>query len=308
MGVVSGYFWYTDKLKPVSDSSKRESFVIKENETATSILNRLESQGLIKSALASRIYLRINPLANNLRPGAYVLTASNSATEIIKRLSSGPQDVWVTIPEGWRKEQIALRVDSTLSGISDRFDPVEFIKLTKNLEGQLFPDTYLLPLDATAQDVVRILTTNFAKKTGLSMPNDQNIVILASLIERESRVPSERPIIAGILKNRLDNGWLLNVDATIQYARDSLNCPNLSVECKYWTPIYDTKLPSLYNTYIHLGLPPTAISNPGLSSIEAAKNPSSTPYFFYLHDPTGQVHYAVSLAEHNQNVDKYLRP
>ncbi len=299
--VIGGWLYYS--FQPVSSVSNNTSFVIRENESGTQILSRLQSSGLIRSALVGRLYLRLTGGSTAFRPGAYVLTPNQPFMTQLQILSTGPQDIWVTFPEGWRREQYAGRLTSVLSGPASKFNPSEFLTLTSPLEGQLFPDTYLIPLDATSSDIVRILTANFTSKTQLTLPKDQDLLILASLIERESKSPAERPVIAGILKNRLDSGWFLGVDATVQYAVDSETLPD-----KYWQPISNTKYSSKYNTYSILGLPPTPICNPGLNSIQAALNPASTPYFYYLHAPDGTVHFAKTLAEHNSNIDKYLSP
>lgn len=299
---ISAYSWYTQSLTPVSSESTKNSFVVSENESATSVLTRLESAGLIRSSLAARIYLRLTNASTSLLPGAYVLTPNKSFAQVFQVMTSPPQDVWVTFPEGWRHEQFGYRLESVLAGPNSRFKISEFLAQAAPLEGQLFPDTYLINVDSTAADIIRILTANFTKKTGLNPVSDRDTIIIASLIERESRNDSERPVIAGIIKNRLDQGWLLNIDATIQYAVDTTTKP-----AKYWQPITDTKYPSVYNTYLNLGLPPGPISSPSLSSIRAAQTPAKTDFMFYLHDPEGVIHYARTLPEHNSNVDKYLR-
>jgi UPF0755 protein len=139
------------------------------------------------------------------------------------------------------------------------------------------------------------MTSTFESKTSeLELTRDQ--VILASLIERETITDEERPIVAGILNNRLDIGMALQVDATIQYAKGS------------WDPILpqDKALNSPYNTYKFPGLPPGPIANPGLTSLKAVANPEETDFFYYLHDSKGKIYYAKTLEEHNQNITKYL--
>ena len=134
--------------------------------------------------------------------------------------------------------------------------------------------------------------------------DDKNTLILASLLEREAKGLDDKKIVAGILLNRLHLAMPLQVDASVQYAKDSLLKPE-----KYWQPITreDLKIDSPYNTYKNSGLPPSPICNPGLNSLIAAYHPSPTDYIYYIHDTTGQIHYAKTLDEHNANVAKYLR-
>jgi len=135
------------------------------------------------------------------------------------------------------------------------------------------------------------------------------IVTLASIIERETKTDSERPVVAGILFNRLDIGMGLQVDASLQYAVANAKCKMLNAKCENWWPILskeDLRIESPYNTYKYRGLPPAAIANPGLSSLKAVVFPQETNYLYYLHDADGVIHFAATLDEHNENVRKYL--
>jgi UPF0755 protein len=256
--------------------------------------------------------LRLNNLSSRLKPGGYILTSDLSTSQILAILVSGPKDIRVTIPEGWRREQIAGKVASALSGPGSRFDPTEFIEESATLEGQLFPDTYFISPQASSVDVIKLFTANFYKKTGLNVLDQpaQEVLIIASLIEREAKFDSERATIAGILSKRYGAGWPLQVDASVQYAADSYNCRNRPLTCDWWPPLTATQFPSAYNTYLHPGLPPTPISNPGLASINAARNKENThtPFWYYLHDSQGKAHFATTLTEHQFNIDKYLKP
>jgi len=156
----------------------------------------------------------------------------------------------------------------------------------------------------SAFSVVKKMTDTFDSKvkdlennSGFSF--DQAI-ILASLIERETKTDEERPVVAGILIKRLNSGWPLQIDASVQYAVGSE---------KEWWPVLtldDLSVKSGYNTYMNQGLPPTPIASPGLSSIKAAFNPEESDYWYYIHDTKGQIHYAKTLEEHNANIAKYL--
>lgn len=294
----AGFYWWSNQILPSrpSDTTK-VSFVIAKNAPASAVVEDLAAKGLIKSALVGKIYLRLSGIGPKIQAGAYSVSADASMQDILFSLTSGPADVWVTIPEGFRREQIADRLAAKLIGPDAVFNSGEFVTKTASLEGKLFPDTYLIPTSATFDQVITYMTANFVKKAG-NVTAQQ--LVLASLIEREAKADSERPIIAGIFTNRLKAGWPLQVDATIQYAQGNSK--------DWWPEVISTKLASIYNTYLHTGLPPRPICNPGLLSIQAAQNPAKTDYWYYLHDSEGQAHFAKNLSEHAVNIDKYLRP
>lgn len=303
-----GFVWWQTQLAAVNPTNTQEvAFVVPRAQAAAITLQQLEAQGLIRSSLAARIYLKVTNSGQSLQNGTFLVSPSQDLQTVIAVLSQGPKDIWVTFPEGWRREQIAARLASQLVGPEATFDTAEFMQATQALEGQLFPDTYLIPRTASAADVVRLMTATFASKTSLDPVADQDTLILASIIEREGKTTTDRPIIAGVLQNRLDADWPLQVDAAVQYGRDTTQCRG-NLDCDWWSPLYDSKIPSLYNTYLHAGLPPGPISNPGLVSINAALNPADTPYWYYIHAPDGTAYYATTLAEHNANIDKYLKP
>lgn len=262
-----------------------QTLVIRPNESAQEILNTLHDSGAIRSVFLAKVYLKLSGQTSKLRPGTYNLPAKQSFPQIVDILTRGPEDVKVMIPEGWRREQIAQYLSNYLS---DK----DFLLNSASLEGKLFPDTYFIQPPMTSVQMIKLMTDNFDKNVKTNINRDT--LIMASMIEREARVAEERGIISGILWKRYKNGWPLQVDATIQYARGN------------WSPITDTKFPSAYNTYTHLGLPPGPIGNPGLGSIKAALEPVNSPYWYYLHDNNGSIHYAKTLEEHNLNVDKYL--
>lgn len=266
------------------------NFVIIKNEPAGSVLTRLIQERLIHNFWVAKLYLQGTGLDQKVRPGSYLLSRSQSLEELLISLTAGPRDIWVTIPEGFRREQIAERFESFA-----QFDKSEFLRLTATSEGKLFPDTYLVPLYATTENVVDMLLQNFAKKVGEI--SDDNLII-ASLVEREVRNPDERPTVAGIILKRWEAGWPLQIDATVQYVQgDSKD---------WWPKDIDTKKPSAYNTYMNVGLPPSPIANPGLAVIQAVLKPEKTDYWYYLSDSKGITRFAKTLGEHNLNIDKYL--
>jgi len=301
--IIGVYLWFSSSLKPISNQSNPKVFIVNPGDPANLVLKNLKSQNFIKNYYVARIYYQF--VAKNMvfRPGVYYLSADKSVAETLKIVSIGPKDIKITFPEGWRREQYAARLNVTFPG----FDTGEFLKLTATLEGRLFPDTYYLPASPSPQKVVSILISNFANKTKLDLSNSQTL-ILASLVERESNNPNDSKIIAGILLKRLKNNWPLQIDATVQYAKDTQNCQKTYLTCDYWKPIYDTKFISAYNTYLNPGLPPTPIASPGLASIQAVINPQDSEYWYYLTGNNHQTYYAKDLATHQKHIDSYLKP
>ena len=252
-------------------------------------------------------------ITTTIQAGDYQIPQNLSSQEIDKLLTFGALDIWITFPEGQRIEQQAETLVNKLKTADNekyQFDKQDYIKEAE--EGYMFPDTYLISKDASASAIVKKLRGTFEDKVtksllGKGLNNgltENEAIILASLIEREAKTNEERAIIAGILLNRIKDGMALQVDATVQYAKgyDESN--------KTWWPGITqedyTSVKSPYNTYLYTGLPPAPISNPGLDSIRAAAEPISTPYYYYLHDSKGKIHYAKTGEEHQQNIQKYL--
>ncbi len=251
--------------------------------------------------------------AKKIQAGDFVLNANMDLPTLVEALTHGTTDRWVTFLEGWRREEFAQALVDALSENNKdyAFSQSEFLSLTKNLEGQLAPDTYSFTKSTTAKLVVDRLTTQQQKRLSAlnnsSGLTDSQTLVLASLVERESRVSAERPLIAGVLKKRLQKGWPLQVDASIQFIKATLNCKLLT--CDWWPQNItktDLTLVSPFNTYANPGLPPSPICNPSLDSLKATYSPKDSDYWFYLHDLQGQVHFAKTIEEHNANVAKYL--
>ncbi len=305
-GSLLGLWWWEATAAVNPEDNQPKIFVISPGESIRSIANRLDHEKLIKDQVAFFVLVKLSKMENKIQAGDFRLRPNMSAREIMEELTHGTLDVWVTLLEGWRIEEIALKLAQELS-----IPEQEFLKYAK--EGYMFPDTYLIPKDASASAVAQILENTFNEKVdaeiragivnqGLTFEEG---IILASIVEREGRTDTDRPMIAGILINRLKDGWPLQADATLQYAL------GYQADEKTWwkkkLSDEDKKIKSPYNTYLNPGLPPTPISNPGLSAIQAVANPILTDYRYYLHDPSGQVHYAVSLKEHQQNIDQFLQ-
>jgi len=297
-------------FQPVDSSSQEvKTFIIPKGQAVLIIAGRLEEEGLIRSALIFRLEVERKQLVDKLQAGFFELSPAMSVAEIAQELTRGTEDIWVTLLEGWRLEQIAESLDNQPLPM---FDPAEFLELAQGKEGYLFPDTYLVPREITASQVLTLLESTFERKVVDDLTDDwstgqlslEDGIVLASLVEREAKNYQDKQRVAGILLNRLEIGMALQVDATLQYIKgydDQLE--------EWWVaPLAEDKeLDSLYNTYKYPGLPPYPIANPGLDSINAVLDPRDSDDLFYLHDRTGKMHYAQTAEEHNANVNKYLR-
>lgn len=310
--------WWSSSIQAFNIQDKQTRiFVLQRNEGVRQVARRLQEEGLIRSKLAFFLMVKSQRAEKNIQAGTFRLSPSMSVEAIIGELSHGTLDTWVTIIEGWRVEEIAENLRKSLPETADyqngqvyKVDP--YLAAALGHEGYLFPDTYLIPKNASSSTVIDILLANFEKKFDKKLEEDaqktgltrQQTVILASIVEREAKYDEDRPVVAGILLNRLRQGMPLQTDATIQYAL------GYQVEQKTWWKKSltkdDLKIDSSYNTYINAGLPPAPISNPGLAAIKAAAQPEKTSNLFYLSDKDGRMHYAQTLDEHNENIRKYL--
>jgi len=305
LAVVGFYSWWTQAISPVSPSSQEiQLFNIPQGWGVDQIAQELEEEGLIKNKAIFKIMVLKQGISQDLQAGSFYLSPSLNLTELTQKLTHGTQDIRVLIPEGVRKEEIATRIAQAFNEAGSQFNQQKFLQKTNHLEGYLFPDTYLFPKQATVEEIIKILTNNFEVKShtwiNKTALNQQQIVTLASLVEREAKYEKDRSLIAGVLMKRLREGWPLQVDASIQYFK---------AEKENWWPKVsplDLEVDSSYNSYQNLGLPPTPICNPGLASLQAAAAPQESEYWFYLSDSSGQIHYARTHEEHQQNIEKYL--
>lgn len=302
-----GWFWWQYSIAPVDpQDTKPIILTVASGEGAKAIAADLEAKNLIHSKTGFYLLVKLLAIEKDLQAGDFRLNKSMDARTIALTMTHGILDVWVTTLEGWRDEEIGAQLSKDLDIPETQF-------LTYAQEGYMFPDTYLIPRDATASAVAQIFLANFnkkvtpamrqdAKKTGLTF--DQTIT-LASLVEREGKTDADRAMIAGILLNRIKLNMALQVDATLQYALGYQ-----PFEKSWWKKELsddDKKIGSPYNTYANPGLPPGPIANAGLASIKAAIYPATTDYLYYIHDKTGAVHYAKTIEEHNANIQKYLQ-
>lgn len=304
--VIFGFIYYKEGTLPVDrENPKQAMFIIRKGEDLTSIIQNLEKEKLIRNKVVFFLIVKQMGIEKEIQAGDFRLSTGMTPRQIATKLTQGSEDVWVTIIEGLRREQIADIVTSEL-GIPE----AEFLQNAQ--EGYLFPDTYLIPRTASSEAVLTLLSNTFeakytpeiqAKADRLGLSREQ-VVILASIVEKEALV-SDRDVVASVLLRRFKEEYPLQADATVQYALGYQ--PDIK---KWWKPalsLDDLELESPYNTYVNTGLPPAPISNPGISSIEAVVSADpNTPYFFYLHDPKGKVHPARDNDEHEENKRKYL--
>jgi UPF0755 protein len=304
------YSWFRDRSAPPQETQ----VVIERGATFSQIARQLRTQGVIGNVLPFRLLARLTKREVDVHAGAYRFPAHQTQDEILRALQTGGAQIaaWVSLPEGFTASQIAGRLQSTGIGRRDAFQTAFMTQTivvdgvrTRNLEGFLFPSTYLVGLDATPPQVVTQLTGQFfaelprdaapaARRLGV---NVVQAVTVASLVEREAKVDADRPLIAGVIYNRLRVKMPLQVDATIEYALPQHKTVLL---------FSDLKLNSPFNTYVHPGLPPTPIANPGLPSLEAALHPSKTPFLYYVYCGNGRHAFARTLAEHQANVARCL--
>jgi UPF0755 protein len=313
-------FWVNTQLQPAdSDKNKVVRIKIESKSTTNEIAHLLKNNGLIKNEFVFKVYSRITGLDRQLKAGDYALNPSFSLTEIINKLVSGSVNLYTfTIPEGYTIQQIADSLEQ--KGFIKKEDFIKQIETGKfdfpyindlsesenRLEGFLFPDTYKIPDYYNETQIIEMMLNRFldvydadlVKKTKEMKMSVLEAVTLASIIEREVRVPEERKKVSGVFHNRLKIGMPLQSCATVQY---------ILGETKEALTTADTEKPSPYNTYLHKGLPPGPISNPGRASLEAAVYPENVEYYYFCSKGDGSHHFSTTLAEHNAAKRKYLK-
>lgn len=303
--LLVGFFGFQNSILPRSKTQEFKTFVITPGESLEKISKRLQDEGIVKNSLTFRILAAVKGFSKKIQAGSFRLSPTESASQILADLTRGTFDVWVTIPEGFRVEEIADLLNQKLG-----IDKAEFIKLAR--EGLMFPDTYLIPKKAAALELSKIMMDNFDKRINQNLANEikksgltlDQVIILASIVEREAKFEKDRPIVAGILIKRWRKSLALDADATVQYVLGYQ-----PAEKSWWKKTITTQdlaSNSPYNTRKFAGLPPAPICNPGLSSIRAVVQPAVSEFFYYLSDKNGSMHYAATLEEHIANVENFL--
>lgn len=310
-------FIYSGTRAPESEA-KNERFIVKITDSEEEVILALKNKGFIKNPLIFKYLLNLKKGSKKISAGAYYLSKKANAAGLAGALILGPSEKWVTLPPGKRKEQAALIFQKALGwpdGLVRSF-------IVTAQEGYLFPDTYLIPTDADAREIVVRLKNNFDEKAGQV---NTTVVTIASLLERESGSEEDKPVIAGVIWNRLNKGMKLEIDATVQYAlatreigqflkdfrSDLTGGGRIIADDFYFWPLVQARdlrrTFSAYNTYLNQGLPPGPICSPGLSSLKAAAFPAKTEALYYLHSPDKQIHTARTYQEHLENIEKYLK-
>lgn len=306
--VLAFYMFYQEGSLPVDRKNQGvEIFTISKGEGLNSIVKNLSNQNIIRNKIVFYLIVKRLGIEKNMQAGDFRLSKNMNAEEIAQNLTHGTADIWVTIIEGLRKEEIAQILTENF-----KIPTIPFIEQAR--EGYLFPDTYLIPKDATIEKLLSIFAANFEKKytpelqakvKSLGMTEREGL-ILASLVEKEAKFPEDKRKVAGIIYKRFKDDWMIQIDATIQYA-----LRYQKKEKTWWKKdltVDDINIDSTYNTYKYKGLPPAPICNPGLESLQSVANADvNTKYWYYISDKKGNMHYAVTLEEHNENIRKYLQ-
>lgn len=309
---IAVIFFYAVFFGAPKKTGSLEQFTVSLSTTNnTQIENDLKAQGFIKSRLALNIIIHLRGLNKNIEAGGYQLSKAMNVWEIADVLFKKPSLVWVVIPEGLRKEEIANTLAQKLgwnNSMKNEWLTKDTVSSSEYFEGVYFPDTYLIPVAEISLQVAERFQAHFNEKFSLFAKEAvrKNIkwttaLTLASIIQREAAGKGDMALISGILWNRLLKNMKLDVDSTLQYARgDAGN--------GWWAPITiaDKKIDSKYNTYLYTGLPPHPISNPGIEAINAAINPATTDCFYYLHDASKNIHCASDYEGQKENIKKYL--
>ena len=316
---VAAAGYYVNQAPGMAATSR--TFTIQSGETLTGVAQRLHGAGFIRSPVLLRVLARGRGAETGIRAGFYRFPAGATSNQILDLLMAGSNDlVRVTIPEGWTSNRIAAHLEER-----DITDAVEFRTVVSSpelmrsygiealtAEGYLFPDTYYFPRGYGAEAVARhMVDTFFGRLVEIhpgarpDAPELHDKVILASIVEREYRLPREAPLIASVFNNRLQSNVRLESCATIVYIITEIQGhehPERIYEA-------DLEIESAFNTYRSRGLPPAPIANPGLTALRAALYPADTDYrYFVVKDPdTGAHHFSSVLSEHSEAKFVYLK-
>lgn len=301
--LIAGIGFGLYQFLPPQSKAEKERFVVSLSTSESEVIKKLHSQGFIRSPLAFNLVLAFRGWQEKIEPGGYLISKRMSAFELADTLVNHPYQKWAVIPEGLRKEEVAEIVEEKLNWTVPQKE--EFLENSQ--EGYLFPDTYLLNLDYSGEEVAKRMRSRFEEKVadlflkaGENNIRSDTLIILASLVQREAASEKDMPLISGVIWNRWMGDMPFEIDATVQYALGKLG--------KWWPRVKpeDYKVESPYNTYLHQGRPPAPICNPGLEAIAAVIFSEETDYLYYLHDENKEIHPARTYEGHLENIDKYL--
>lgn len=295
---------------PCQKNCQPKIISVAKGETVSEVLEKLEQEKIIKSALVAKIFLRFSKFNNQIQAGDFRLNPQNDLKTILFDLQKGTLDFWLTVTEGHRAEEVVEKIQKEEANVYKRS-----ISDYVQQEGYLFPDTYLIPKNSSDKNIIEIFKKNFDSKLatlGISSTNakvvlankDQitlsELLSLASMVEREGRTENERQIIANVIYKRWKADWPLQIDATVQYA--------VGKPGEWWKKeltAEDLRINSPFNTYLNKGLPPSPICSPGLAAIKAVLEQKDSPFWFYSTGKDGVTRFAKTLEEHNSLVTKY---
>lgn len=296
-----GIFFYL-KLSPAARLEQEKIFVeVTEQTGISALVGGLKTKGAVRSRAATKIYIIFRYAGRRPPEGVYVVDPAKTAPQILRQIyKEEPNAFSVTVPEGFTVAQIAIRLQNHGS-----IPAQDFYMLARDKEGYLFPDTYFFEIGAESAEILKKMQDNFSEKTkDLKLKNDD--VVLASIVERETNKAEERPQIAALYLSRLRQGMKLEADPTIRYGmdKDAVEKNRLSPNYEFWQPISaaDYKYQTIYNAYLHDGLPPTSICNPGLESLRAALSPTPNFEYLYFFHKDGEIYFSKTLEEHQQKV------
>lgn len=307
------------------EEGRQVSFVVQQEESVNSIATRLHTDGLIRSPSYFRFLVGFSGDDQNIVAGEHTLDTGMTTSQIINALTSEDaasiQEVTVQFIEGWRTEQYAealieagliTNIDDFMNATrlarwNNEFDFLHTRPSGVGLEGYLFPDTYSFRTDSTPEDIISVLLQTFDDRVPLNLRSGaaaigltlHQTITLASIIEREAAMDDERTVISSVYTNRIIASMPLQADPTVQY---ELGEPG------DWWPVLsseDLRREGRYNTYLNPNLPPGPISNPGLASIEAAFDPSTTDYLYFVATGDGGHAFATTFEEHQRNIERY---
>jgi UPF0755 protein len=314
-GIVGAVVYGYQLLTPRMANAESQSFVVAKGEGLSQIARKLEDAGLVRSASATQWLARMRDLQAELKAGEYNLSADMSTQEIIQRLAAGRVRTYqLSVPEGMRIQEIAQRL-----GDAGLAEPEELLALVYSpefarslgieadgLEGYLYPETYHFARGLPPEEILRTLVDQFkrvwktieedASRTEMSM---HEVVTLASIIEKETAAPDERPLIAAVFLNRLDRGMRLETDPAVIYGIEDFD-GNLRRR-----DLVDSTNP--YNTYRIFGLPPGPIASPGKKALQAVVEPADSDYLYFVSRNDGSHHFSVSYRDHVNAVNRYQK-
>jgi len=313
--VLSFFLWniYNYGLTPLNTDQTLKNITIIKGERFSTVLGRLFDGGIINQPLKFKILARLKKYDKKIKAGDYRLSPSMTPVQILKIMEKGEVSFYkVTIPEGYSLKQIASVMAE--SGLADQ---EKFIKVSrdssyvrqkkitaKTFEGYLFPDTYFFSKTAPCEEIISIMLKRFQSKVTREMRDQaknmnmslHQIITMASIIEKETGAPFERPIISSVFHNRLKKGMRLQSDPTVIYGIKGFDGNITRKNLKTATP---------YNTYVIKGLPPGPIANPGIESIKAALYPADTNFLFFVSKKNRTHKFSTNIRDHNRAVRKY---